>query len=400
MTLFLLACFALALALLPALLLVRNLWLYRAPPALHPAHEPLPRISILIPARNEERSIESSVTAALASEQVDVEVIVLDDHSTDRTAQIVQSLAAHDPRLRLATAPPLPDGWCGKQHACFVLSQLATSDWLLFLDADVRLAPHAAARAVAFGEESEAALVSGVPYQETHSLLEKLLIPLIHFILLGFLPLARMRSSTSPSLGAGCGQLFLAKRTAYEAIGGHAAVRMSLHDGLKLPRAFRAAGFPTDLFDATELATCRMYRSGGEVWRGLAKNAVEGLAAPTMIVPATLLLGGGQVLPLALVAIAFAIHASLTVKLIATSALAAAYLPRVLAAICFRQSWLGAALHPVGVAMFLILQWYALIRWSLGKPSTWKDREYQELHNDSPAANTTLAQAPTSTSGR
>jgi hypothetical protein len=399
MILFLLACTALVLATLPALLLAKNLSLYQAPPALEAANS-LPRVSILIPARNEERSIESSVAAALASERVELEVIVLDDHSTDRTAQKVQALAARDPRVRLETAPPLPTGWCGKQHACFVLSQLASSDWLLFLDADVRLAPAAAGRAVAFSEQSGAALVSGVPLQETGTLLEKLLIPLIHFILLGFLPLARMRSSTSPSLGAGCGQLFLARRAAYTVIGGHAAVRASLHDGLKLPRAFRAAGFATDLFDATHLATCHMYHSAGEVWRGLAKNAVEGLAAPAMILPATLLLGGGQVLPLLLMLLALGTNASLAVKLIAALALGVAYAPRVLAAIRFRQSWLGVALHPLGVALFLTLQWYALLRWALGKPAAWKDREYQDPQNASPPASATLAQAPASTSGR
>jgi hypothetical protein len=177
-------------------------------------------------------------------------------------------------------------------------------------------------------------------------------------------------------------------------------VRASLHDGLKLPRAFRAAGFATDLFDATHLATCHMYHSAGEVWRGLAKNAVEGLAAPAMILPATLLLGGGQVLPLLLMLLALGTNASLAVKLIAALALGVAYAPRVLAAIRFRQSWLGVALHPLGVALFLTLQWYALLRWALGKPAAWKDREYQDPQNASPPASATLAQAPASTSGR
>ena len=96
-----------------------------------------------------------------------------------------------------------------------------------------------------------------------------------------------MRRSRHPAYGAGCGQLFLARREAYETAGGHAAIRATLHDGVKLPRAFRAAGLRTDLFDATDVASCRMYRNAGEVWRGLAKNATEGLAAPGKIVPAT-----------------------------------------------------------------------------------------------------------------
>ncbi len=115
--------------------------------------------------------------------------------------------------------------------------------------------------------------------------LERLVIPLIHFVLLGFLPLARMRASRSPAYAAGCGQLFLARREAYEKMGGHAVIRTSLHDGLTLPAAFRRAGLATDLFDATDVASCRMYHGAGELWRGLAKNATEGIAHPARIGP-------------------------------------------------------------------------------------------------------------------
>ena len=113
-----------------------------------------------------------------------------------------------------------------------------------------------------------------------------------------------MRRSRHPAYAAGCGQLFLARRSAYEAAGGHAAIQASLHDGITLPRAFRAAGFRTDLCDLTEIATCRMYQTAGDVWRGLAKNATEGWHRPRMILPATAILLGGQVLPLVLLAAA------------------------------------------------------------------------------------------------
>src|SRR5262249_61852699 len=98
-------------------------------------------ISVLIPARNEERGIVAAVESALASEGVSLEVIVLDDHSEDRTAALVEGLARRDSRVRLVPAPPLPEGWCGKQHACHVLAGCACHPLLAFLDADVRLAP-------------------------------------------------------------------------------------------------------------------------------------------------------------------------------------------------------------------------------------------------------------------
>ena len=363
---------AVFLAAVPAVMLFANLRLYR--PAPMPGDD-IPAISVLIPARNEEASITAAVEAALASRHVDLEFIVLDDHSEDRTAHLVRSLGEKDSRVRLLAAPDLPPGWCGKQHACHVLAGAAKMPLLAFLDADVRLEPDGLARLAAFQALTDADLVSGVPYQETGTILEKLLIPLIHFVLLGFLPLSRMRRFTSPSYAAGCGQLFLARQKAYEQIGGHAAIRTTLHDGIRLPRAFRAAGKKTDLCDATDLASCRMYRSAAEVWRGLAKNATEGIATPGMIVPATVLLLGGQVLPFVLLAAS----AWLSPLEIALSALAAllAYAPRVQSALRFRQSALGAALHPLGVLLLVSIQWYALLRRLVGRPATWKGRSYQ-----------------------
>lgn len=363
-----LACLALGCALLPALLYFVNVQLYRPPP---PASESI-AISVLIPARNEEATIAACVEAVLASRSVELEVVVLDDHSADRTAEIVRAIAAKDPRVRAEPAPALPPGWSGKQWACHSLSRLAKHPILTFLDADVRLAPDALVRMVAFQRASNAALVSGFPRQETGTLLEKMVIPLIHFLVLGFLPFARMRTQLMPGLGAGCGQWFLTPRDAYDRVGGHShpRVRGSFHDGLQLPRAYRECGLMTDLCDVTELATCRMYRSAGQVWNGLAKNAREGLAATRLILFSTTVLFCGQVLPFALLFVAdgWAIA-------IAGAAAVLAMLPRWDAVPRFRQSPLGAMLHPFGVVALLGIQWYATVRAIVGRPVSWKGRD-------------------------
>jgi hypothetical protein len=348
----------------PAVLFLVNLRLYQPPPA---AGAGLRAVSVLIPARNEEGSIGAALASVLASAGVEFEVIVLDDASTDGTAAIVAGVAARDGRVRLAQAPSLPAGWNGKQHACHVLASLARYEVLCFLDADVRLEAAALARLEQFLVESQARLVSGFPREETGTWLEWLLIPLIHFVLLGFLPFAMLRKEArNPAFAAGCGQIMMVERTAYSAAGGHGAIRESMHDGLRLPRLFREKGFATDLADLTSLARCRMYTDARGVWQGLVKNATEGMAAPARIVPFTVLLGAGQVLPLVMVMLSPGIWTGL--------ALAASYLPRMLAAVRFRQSWRGVVLHPVGVTVLLVLQWYALGRKLLGYRATWKER--------------------------
>ena len=290
----------------------------------------------------------------------------------------MRAIAAEDPRLRLEAAPPLPAGWCGKQHACFTLAKLARFDTLTFLDADVRLEPDALARMAAFQKRSGAELVSGFPRQETGTLLEELLIPLINWLLLCFLPLWGMRHFRWAAFGAGCGQWFMTTRAAYEKVGGHAAIKSSLHDGLTLPRAYRRGGFFTDVCDATNLATCRMYRSATGVWFGLAKNAREGMAATGQICFWTLVLVCGQVLPFVLVVLVavrmpaepLESHAIvITVAWVCVIATSGGIRRR------FGHTPVGEALHPVAVVLLLAVQWYALARAVIGKPVGWKGRE-------------------------
>lgn len=344
----------------------------------------LEAVSVLIPARNEEQNILATLESVLANQGVEFEVIVLNDHSTDRTAEIVRTFAERDSRVRLESAPPLPSGWCGKQHACHVLAGRARHPLLMFLDADVRLAPDALARMAGFMAASlQLALASGVPRQELGTFSERLLIPLIHFVLLGYLPMFMMRWTRRPEFSAGCGQLFIARADAYRRVGGHSQIRATLHDGVKLPRAFRRAGFKTDLFDATDLATCRMYQANAETWRDLGKNATEGLAAPGAILPMSVLLFGGQVLPFFL--LAFAPWLSANAITWATAAGVLAYLPRMVAVWKFKQTVGTALLHPLGVIALLAIQWLALVRSVRGQPSEWKGRSYAASSVSQPA---------------
>jgi hypothetical protein len=370
-------------AIVPAVLWVWNMLLYREPEAGSCAETGIcvlpDSISVLIPAGNEERVIGASIASLLASRGVQIEVVVLDDGSTDRTAEIVRGFAVQDARVRLRSSPPLPGGWNGKQHARYALAAAARFNILCFLDPDVRLEPEALACMSSFLSRSGSDLVSGFPRQETESPLECLLLPLIQFVLLSYLPLAGMRSLPAPGFAVGCSQFLMVRREAYQKTGGHSQIRATMHDGLLLPQLFRRHGLRTDLADLTHLATCRMYHNAAEVWRGLAKNATVGMATPARILPFTLLLFCGQILPL-LLALSLALAPSLYgdgERSIILAALAASFVPRLLSVWKYRQSLFSALLHPLGVTVLLALQWYALLRRLAGQQVTWKERAYR-----------------------
>ena len=372
----LLAVVAAVLAALPAGLTLLNLRAFRRAPSAGP----LRSVSVLVPARNEEAAISRLIDDVVASEGVDLELVILDDSSDDATAMIVAERAARDPRVRLVRGGPLPPGWCGKQHACGRLAEQARHDALVFLDVDVSLGPEGLARGLAFLDDSRADLVSGFPRQQTGSFLEWLLLPLIHFVLLGFLPIMRSRATNAVGMAAGCGQWFITRREAYRRAGGHAAIRASLHDGVMLPRAYRRAGLRTDIFDASDIASCRMYTRSLDVWNGLAKNATEGIGSPATIVPFTILLAGGGILPLVLLAAGLATGwRGWPVWAVVAVAVAAglSYLPRLVAVFRFGQSLSSALAHPLGIAVFLAVQWFALIRRGLGMQTSWRGRSLQ-----------------------
>jgi glycosyltransferase involved in cell wall biosynthesis len=335
-----------------------------------------PVLTVCIPARNEERNVEAVVRGALANADVPLEVLVYDDQSTDRTPAILAALRGEDARVRAVTTEPLPAGWNGKQWGCERMGQAARGQWLLFTDADVRFTPDCFARALAEAARLDAALLSTVPREETGTLLERLVVPMIHWMLFSWLPMPRMRTTNDPATSAGCGQFLLVRRDAWLAAGGHAAFRDSMHDGIKLPRNVRRAGFHTDLYDGSDTVSCRMYRSAGETWRGFTKNAYEGLGSPVVLVVFTVLEAFGILLPWIWLPVMLAQGTAsmpLGPTVLASFAIAAQLVQRTLLAQRFSQPWECVALHPVTVALLLAIQWRSW--WlHLTKRRAWRGR--------------------------
>ncbi len=359
------------LAALPYGLAIINIIMFRAP---EKTDAKAPPVSILMPARNEEARIRPALETIQQTEGVEFELIVADDSSSDSTPDIVREYARNDERIKLVTTPKLPEGWGGKLHACHFLSTQAKHDHMIFIDADMIVAPDAFARLSSHLAHNRAAMVSGVPFQKTVTFWEQAVIPTIHLLLLGYLPFIGMRNFVTPAFGAAVGQIIAVRRKEYEQVGGHKAIRETMHDGIQIARLFRRNKIMTDLVDVTNLCATRMYEDLKGIWSGFMKNAHEGMATPIGLPIWTLLLVGGHILPVILVVTSFALGLP---AMVAVASLLFSYLLRILLAFRFKQSFLGVLVHPLGVGFMVFLQWSALLRRFAGRTVSWRDRDYE-----------------------
>lgn len=244
-------------------------------------HEPdarLPSLSIIVPARNEERNVARCVNSLLATRHPDFEVIVVDDRSTDATRTILDAIAASDPRLRVVAGERLPDGWVGKPWALAAGASIARGEWLLFTDADTEHEPLAAASAQRRALRDGYAVVSLLTDQQTFGVAERLLLPTILFvIMLGVGATDDVNDPRKTEVAIFNGQYILVSRDAYAAIGGHEAVRAEIAEDLELARRFKRDGrFRIFLAGAGGLVRTRMYESFVEIWQGFVKNFASG----------------------------------------------------------------------------------------------------------------------------
>lgn len=242
----------------------------------YPPTTSTPRVSMLVPARNEEAHIGDCVRSLLAQDYPDYEVLVLDDHSNDRTWEILAAISAEDIRLRVLAGEELPEGWLGKHWACQQLADAATGELLLFTDADTRHGPQSVRHGVAALQAERADLLTALPHQETVTWAEQLVVPVMSWSILTFLPLALAYRSSSPALSATVGQYMLFRQSAYGQAGGHAAVRNDPVDDIALGRRIKAQGLRWRLADAARDVRCRMYQNAGQVFEGFSKNLFSG----------------------------------------------------------------------------------------------------------------------------
>jgi glycosyltransferase involved in cell wall biosynthesis len=228
------------------------------------------RVSAVVPARDEEAVIAACVESLAVQKEI-AEILVIDDQSSDRTAEIVRSLAAKYSNVRLLEAPELPAGWVGKNHAVWIGAEEARGEWLLFTDADAVHASDSAGKALQIAAENDAALVSFSPEQVMETWYEKAVIPYVFTRLDRRFRFADVNDPTNRAAAAN-GQFILIRRDAYDAIGGHASIAGEVLEDVALAARVKAAGYRLWFGGGKGIVRVRMYRSFPAMWEGWKKN--------------------------------------------------------------------------------------------------------------------------------
>jgi chlorobactene glucosyltransferase len=385
--------------LVSALLLIQFVLNLLLLPRLRPDIAPatLPRVSILLPARNEALRIRSCLESLLKQNYSSLEIIVLDDESTDATAEIARALGFStnpESKCRLIRGAPLPPRWAGKSWACHQLAEVAQGEYLLFTDADTVHQPETVSSAVAAAQRAGCDLLTLWPLQTTVTFAEKLVIPLIFVVGGSYLPhwllvwaqrsprLARgLGSKLLGRCGTATGQFLLFRRQSYFKMGGHRAVGEHLVEDIALAREVAKRipdGWRLVTCDGTRLVSCRMYTSLGQIWEGFTKNlwpVFDGDWAGFWLAVIW------QFLVCVLPFVIIAFYSRPELYLVAGILLCL----RVVAALRFKTSWLSVCFNPIGYALALSIAvnsfWQAK-----SKGIRWKDRIYRDQASPQRAA--------------
>lgn len=325
-----------------------------------------PFISILVPARNEATVIARTVKLLLNQTYMNYEVIILDDKSEDNTGQLALEASQGDKRLKVISGIDLPNGWMGKSWACHHLAISAKGDILIFTDADVQWGENALNSIVTQMQTSQVDMLTVWSTQITETFAERLTVPLMGMVILGYLPTVMVHHSPFSIFAAANGQLMAWQKSVYEAIEGHKAVANNVLDDVSLAKIAKKNGYKIRMVDGNEQIKTRMYHNWQSVRDGYAKNILAGYGS----VPALLL---GAVFHWLLFLVPYALLFIAEYRLFGLILIIAGLTLRVVSAIFTKQRVIDALWMPLTVLLFTIISMRS-IYWHYTGKVTWKGR--------------------------
>jgi cellulose synthase/poly-beta-1,6-N-acetylglucosamine synthase-like glycosyltransferase len=338
---------------------------------LPPLSDPLPRVSIVIPARNEERNLEEALRSVLALDYDNLEIEVVEDRSTDRTGEILERMAAAEPRLRVVRVRELPPGWLGKNHALWLGAGKATGEFLLFTDADVVMAPSILRRAVGAMMADGLDHLTASPEIDRPSALFEMFIGAFALFFALFTRPWKVKDPKSPH-HVGIGAFNLVRASAYRAVGGHRTIAMRPDDDLKLGKILKTGGFRQEFAFGQGMLRVEWYASVRELIQGLMKNAFSGVDyRVSVVVRATVIQLALLVWPFVAI---FVTHGA-TRWLNLASVLVLVALCWINAPLAGVRRWHGVG-FPVATLLFLYIVWRATVLTLWNDGIDWRGTHY------------------------
>jgi len=336
-----------------------------------------PLVSICVPARNEERDIGACLESLLAQNYPNFEIIAVDDHSSDRTGEIIQSLADINDRLRFIQGQPLAKGWLGKPFALHQAQSVAKGEFLLFTDADLVFEPLALASAVQLAQERNADLTTLMPATIFGSFWERCIQPVIFGFIASLTRFEKILDKDKHN-AMGFGAFLMFKREAYDSIGGHESVRDEILEDVMLAKRVKRSGLNLVVADGKEIFSIRMYHSLKEIWQGWRKNIFIALRksvfwniyyifmilmfvpAPYFLMGANIYLGGEWTLVLSFCSLLLVLATSIGL------------------AIELKLNPLYTLIFPLGAIMMVAIMLDSMFQVVILKRSEWRGRVYQQ----------------------
>ena len=335
----------------------------------------VPRVSILVPARNEARVIEHCVTSLLAQDYPDFDVLVLDDGSTDGTGEILRGLAAADGRLRVLEGRPLPAGWIGKHWACQQLLEYADGEYVLYVDADTWHHPSAVHNGVAAMLASELDLLSAIPREIVGTFGELLTVPMPVWSFFALLPMWLAFHTRTPVLASAIGQYMMFRASSLRQVGGFEQIRSNVVDDLSLARLIKASRMRWRLADGTERVFCRMYHGLYESVQGFSKNLYAVFYHnPLLLTFVWLVVLMVYSVPVAVLVAAACGYTILPQGIVtALGAVALSVVQWSIIAVRFQFSWILSLTWILGQPVCVFIAFRSMVK-SMARRTIWKDR--------------------------
>jgi chlorobactene glucosyltransferase len=358
------------------LIVLWNMWVFRKRKYNIIPESELPFVSVLIPARNEERSIRECVESLLLQEYKKFEVIVLNDNSEDRTGVILEELRNKYKELKILNGKPLPPGWTGKNFACHQLYKASKGEYVLFTDADTVHFKDSILNSVTRVINRKADLYTLIPKMTLNTFAEKMIMPGLHFTSFTLLPYYLAETLKSPAFAMGVGPFLLFRRCAYESIGGHEALKNTLVEDVGLAKNIKRSGYKVVVNKGLDIYSCRMYQSFREIWEGFSKNIFPGMGYSSLILFSVFVV---------YLTLFFLPFAGVIVSVVSGNdyylynfmyQVMLSLIMRVIINSSFKLGFLSVVFHPAGILIISMIGFNSW-RWNkLGKGSLWKGRMY------------------------